>query len=245
MTNTANREVCDCVFLDYKTKKPVLFIDYANTTTQEVTGNTVYAYGGKGHPRRIAFQGEKEGTITIETQLRSFQLYSFLTGAAIEKTAKFIRRETLTVGADGAVTLAAPALNGTAFFFKEDDDCCTALTATGSGDAYTLTGVTEGSKVIAYYWIEKSAGVQTLNIKSTTFPGTFIFQGDTYDKAEDGSIVPYLYIAHKCAPQPTFSLSQANTGDPVSLTITCDLMADENNDMLTMTEILEEDVTSL
>ena len=239
MNNTANREVCDCVFLDYKTKKPALYVNYANTTTQEMTGNTVYAYGGKGHPRRIAFQGEKEGTITIETQLRSFQLYSFLTGAAIEKTAKFIKREVLDVGADGAVTLSASALSGTAFFFADDDDCGTALTATGTGTAYSITDAAEGDRVIAYYWVEKSSGVQTLNIKSTTFPGTFIFQGDTYDKAEDGSIVPYLYIAHKCAPQPTFSLSQANTGDPASLTITCDLLADENDDMLTMTEILE------
>ena len=30
----ANREVCDLVFVDYKTQKPFLFCDYANTSSQ-------------------------------------------------------------------------------------------------------------------------------------------------------------------------------------------------------------------
>ena len=43
----ANREVCDLVFVDYKTQKPFLFCDYANTSSQELTGENVFAYGGK------------------------------------------------------------------------------------------------------------------------------------------------------------------------------------------------------
>lgn len=45
--NMANREVCDCIFLDFKTKKPFLNCDYANTTTTNVTGTSVKAYGGR------------------------------------------------------------------------------------------------------------------------------------------------------------------------------------------------------
>ena len=54
----ANREVCDMVFVDYKTKEPFLFCDYANTSSQELTGENVFAYGGKGHPKKITFSGE-------------------------------------------------------------------------------------------------------------------------------------------------------------------------------------------
>ena len=49
----ANREVCDMIFVEYKTKKPFLSVDYANTSSVELTGENVYAYGGKGHPKRV------------------------------------------------------------------------------------------------------------------------------------------------------------------------------------------------
>lgn len=32
----ANREVCDMVFVDYKTKEPFLFCDYANTSMNTI-----------------------------------------------------------------------------------------------------------------------------------------------------------------------------------------------------------------
>lgn len=94
-TNMANREVCDLIFLDYLTKKPFLNLDYANTTTTELTGETTYAYGGKGHPKRIAFDGEKGGTLTIETQMQSFKLWELLTGGTISKSAKYYVRKEL------------------------------------------------------------------------------------------------------------------------------------------------------
>lgn len=49
----ANREVCDMVFVDYKTKEPFLFCDYANTSSQELTGENVFAYGGKIIRRKL------------------------------------------------------------------------------------------------------------------------------------------------------------------------------------------------
>ena len=47
----ANREVCNLIFVDYKTKKIFLDCDYANTSSQELTGENVFAYGGQGHPK--------------------------------------------------------------------------------------------------------------------------------------------------------------------------------------------------
>ena len=59
-TNMANREVCDLIFVDYATKKPFLNLDFANVTTTELTGESVFAYGGKGHPKRMSFSGERD-----------------------------------------------------------------------------------------------------------------------------------------------------------------------------------------
>ncbi|MBD5476389.1 MAG: hypothetical protein HDR17_10510, partial [Lachnospiraceae bacterium] len=43
--NMANREVCDLIFVDYATKKPFLNLDFANVSTTELTGESVFAYG--------------------------------------------------------------------------------------------------------------------------------------------------------------------------------------------------------
>lgn len=113
MGNTfTNREVCDLIFEDYATKTPFLNMDYANVSTTEITGETVFAYGGKGHPKRVAFSGERGGTLTIETQMQSFKLYQLLTGGDMSKSAKFMVREELTTAEGGAVTLAETPASG-------------------------------------------------------------------------------------------------------------------------------------
>ena len=58
-------------------------------------------------------------------------------------------------------------------------------------------------------------------------------------EGEDGSIMPYRLTAYKLHPQSTLSLSFANNGDPGTITITCDILADEDDNMLDL--ILEED----
>lgn len=102
----ANREVQNLIFMDYNTKKPFLNLDFANTTTTELTGETMFAYGGKGHPKRVSFAGEKGGTLTIETQMQSAKLWEMITGGNRSKEAKYVKREEC-VTADNKITLSA------------------------------------------------------------------------------------------------------------------------------------------
>lgn len=234
----ANRDVADLVFVDYASKVPFLNCDYANVTNYDLTGEVVYAYGGHGHPRRVSFSGDKGGTLVIETQIQPFKLYSLVTGAEIENTAKFLKREVLTAGASGALTLSDTAV-GNVSVFKADDDCGTALEATGSGTAYTASGLSQGDKAIVYYITSVSSGVKKLNIKSSTFPKAFTVYGETTYKTEDDELLAMKLIAYKCAPQSNLSLAFSNTGDPSTLTITCDLMEDEEHNVLDLIQIEE------
>lgn len=240
-SNMANREVCDLIFVDYATKKPFLNLDFANVSTTELTGESVFAYGGKGHPKRVQFAGERGGTITIETQIQTVKLWQLITGGEISNTAKFVTRVETVVGADGAaITLTDTPVAGTVVVYKADDDCGIELPCTVTGSTVTLTtALTDGDKVIVYYMKEVTSGVQRINIKSTSFPKNFIVYGDTIMKTEDDEILPYKITAYKCAPQSNMSLSFSNTGDPGSLTITCDLMADGDDNMLDLTLIEE------
>lgn len=240
-TIMTNREVCDLIFVDYATKKPFLNLDFANVSTTELTGESVFAYGGKGHPKRVQFAGEKGGTLTIETQMQSVKLWQLITGGEISKSAKFVTRvEAVVDDAGTGITLSDTPMAGSVMVYAADDDCGTELACTVADDTITLTtALTAGASVIVYYMKEVSAGVERINIKSTSFPKNFIVYGDTVMKTENDEVLPYKLTAYKVAPQSNMSLSFSNSGDPGSITITCDLMADDDDNILDLVLIEE------
>lgn len=240
-TTFANREVCDLTILDYATQKPILYFPYANTNSTELTSSTVYAYGGKGRPARVGFNGEKGGTFTIETQMQSFQLYSFITGGNLQSNAKLIKREELKANSDGKLTLSDTPVAGTVNVFAAVDDCGTPVACTVSDKEVSGDGVTADADYIVYYVREITSGVQRINIKSTTFPKAVTIYADTYDKTEDEEILPYHLVVYKGQPEANIQLSNSNEGDPSSITITVQLMADKDHNMIDMVLLDEED----
>ena len=115
------REICDVVFKaksDVKIGKtlfrkgqPVLYIDTATTSTLEGASTTVYAQGGKGNTRLIAWEGEKTLTFTVEDALLSPIGFSILSGAGLfkgsEKTTEVHVHATSTAyTSDGSIDLS-------------------------------------------------------------------------------------------------------------------------------------------
>ena len=239
--NMANREVCDLIFVDYETKKPFLNLDFANVSTTELTGESVFAFGGKGHPKRVQFSGERGGTLTIETQIQTVKLWQLITGGDISKSAKFIKREeTNTDSAGTKITIKEEPVAGSVVVYGAEDDCGTELPHTITGKEITLTtALTDSAKVIVYYMREVTDKVQRINIKSTSFPKNFTVYGDTIMKTEDDEILPYHLVAAKCAPQSNMSLSFSNSGDPGTISIVCDLLADQEDNILDLILIEE------
>ena len=237
----ANREVCNLTVCDFATQRPIHNLDYANATTQEVTGEQVYAYGGQGHPKRVTFYGEKGGTLTIETQLMTSELFAMTTGAESSTSAKFIKRMELTA-ASGSMTIDSGvqlAANAPITVYAADDDMGTPVDATVEGQTITLTDGEDGDYIV--YAIESiTTGVRNLSIKSTTFPKAVTIYGETLMRGEDGVDYPYKMIVYKASPQQTFSFGFSNNGDPVSLTLTFDLLADKDDNMLDMILIEDE-----
>lgn len=230
--NMANREVCNLIFVDYKTKKPFLNVDYANVSTAGLTGESVYAYGGWGHPKRITFYGERGGTIGFETQITPFKLYSLMTGAEVENTAKWLKREVVTATTAGTLTISdTKAVEASVFAFE--DDCGEELENVIESGAITCDGIESGKKYVVYT-MQNLEGVQKLAITATTFPNYFTAYMETKDKTEDGDEMLFRMIAYKCAPQTEMNLEFSNTGDPATLSVTCDLMIDDDNNMLDM-----------
>ena len=107
------REICDVVFkaksagkigkYSYGIGQPVLYIDSAKTSTMEGAATTVYATGGKGNNRLVAWEGEKTLTFTVEDALLSPISFSILAGAGLfepDSNNKAHVHTTARVGAD-------------------------------------------------------------------------------------------------------------------------------------------------
>ena len=92
------REIVDVVFkaadnmtigkTAFKKYQPVFMIDTATTSSLEQATTTVYAQGGKGYARLIAWEGEKTMTFTVTDALMSPMGLAVLTGAGLIKYKK-------------------------------------------------------------------------------------------------------------------------------------------------------------
>lgn len=228
----ANREVANLLFSDYATGKQVHYMDYANTTTNGLTGESVFAYGGWGHPKRVGFNGDRGGTISFETQISTMELYALVTGGTLSSAAKYVKREEVK-GGSGTLTISEAADGGSVQVFKASDEFGTEVEgATVSGTTVTAEGITADTDYVVYYTVSKTSGVKSFKLKSTSFPKELRIQGHTLVKGEDGVERDFLMICYKALPQANFDMSFANSGDPSSYTITFDLEADGNKDLI-------------
>ena len=87
------REICDVVLkakaaqkvgnkIFYK-NEPVIYFDTLKTSTMEGAASTVYATGGRGNARLIAWEGERTITFTMEDALISPAGFMILSGAGL------------------------------------------------------------------------------------------------------------------------------------------------------------------
>lgn len=245
--NYGLREVSDLTFFslksDGKFDKPILYMDYALTSTNDHTLETVYARGGKGNPRRIPFHGNKESMLTVTTQIFDFRLISLISGASVSvgATNVFKREELIAVDNGGSIeiTLSATPETGwqfeNAFFLKANDAVeGSELTGVIAGAVVSFaTGVTAGDVVVAYYVAESAITSEKISFKSNGFPQTIGIVGDTLLKREsDGALIDFQMVAYKASANGTFTFTQASEGDPTSLEITFDLFEGADGSMI-------------
>ena len=106
------REICDVVLKAkapqkignkvFYTNEPVLYFDTLKTSTMEGAATTVYAQGGRGNSRLVAWEGERTVTFTMEDALISPEGFMILSGAGlIEASADKTIKQHLTERVDG------------------------------------------------------------------------------------------------------------------------------------------------
>ena len=131
------REICDVV-LKRKTggyfgklyldkDMPVLYFDTLKTSSLEGQSTTVYAQGGRGNPRLVAWDGDRTVTFTMEDALISPESFSILSGAGFMDADNdhpiFVHTTESVQVKDNTLTLAhAPAKAGALYIMLKNDD---------------------------------------------------------------------------------------------------------------------------
>lgn len=230
--------------------QPVCHFDTLKTSTVEGAATTVYATGGKGNPRLIAWEGERTLTFTMEDALISPMGIAILTGAGLivagEEGAVIPQHTTevvkLTAGEDGAriatveeaVCLGLDGTTGNAddlaiWVCPVDEEGLPtgdfyAGTATDGTKAITVTGIEENySYVMVDYYTKKESGLMQIDIEPSKFGGNYYLEASTLFRDQaTGEDYPAEFILPNCRVQSNFTFTMAPTGDPSTFTFTVD-----------------------
>ena len=266
------REICDVVFKakadtrigtqEFKKGQPVLYIDSAKTSTIEGAATTVYAQGGKGNARLIAWEGEKTLTFTVEDALLSPIGFSILSGAGLFKseTEKVHVHTTANayVGTDGKIDLkdileTGEKIDKTAPVFVMETEADGSIVKLVSGatvaeDALSLTATGAANKnvFVDFYVNKESANVSELQIDAENFAGNYYVEASTLFRREsDGVDMPAEITLPNVKIQSNFTFSMASTGDPSTFTFTMDAfpgytLFDHSKKVLCVIQVVED-----
>ena len=257
------REICDVV-LKAKSKmqvgnktfykdEPVIYFDSLKTSTLEGAATTVYAQGGRGNARLIAWEGERTVTFTMEDALISTVGLAILTGADVidaSETAPIIQHvtERIEVGTGGTITLSKEPYqkgdehliyvmvlddNGNPatepYIYKATGKTLTAATKSTDGKKEYKQDANKpeaGDVVLVDYYVARKSGAQQIEITADKFGGNFYLEASTLFRDTNGRDMPAEFVIPNCKVQSNFTFTMASSGDPSTFTFTMDAFPD-------------------
>lgn len=261
------KEVLDVTFYDTVTNKPVLFCDTLKVSTMEVKASQVFARGGKGNPKLLIWDFDKEITMAVTDALMSPKSFQLLSGNAVTTGVQkiYMRQDTdwvadasdatkmvdkgalypLTATTGGAITLGFTPNEAAAdiLVYEITDDGGTALAA-GTLVGKVLTNVAwANKKVVAYYSVNQT-GVQTYLITAGNFPSSYRIVGDTTIKnARTGKDEAFQLVINNAKVQSNFRFEFKADGDPSVFDMNLDILKESDSDkMVTMSQYVHNTI---
>ena len=252
------REICDVVLRAKGTVKvgettfshdePVIYFDSAKTSTVEGSATTVYATGGRGNNKLLAWEGEKSVTFTMEDALLSPLGFSILSGAGLVDAAqvtggmKVHTTLTTVVDVSEGITVNLAELTGKtiaeekayAFIMKDGQIVERLNPATPSSGSVTFTRkdraagkLTGEQTVMIDFYVSVATGAVEMTIEPDKFGGFYYLEASTLFRRQDnGQDMAAAFVIPKVKIQSNFTFSMASSGDPSTFTFTMDAFPD-------------------
>ena len=256
------REICDVVLRakdkvkignqTFEKDEPVIYFDTAKTSTVEGAATTVYATGGKGNSRLIAWEGERTVTFTMEDALLSPLGFAILSGAGIveagaSSAAINVHSTTTTIGTEssGSITIDLNDVLPTNGTLSTDADVygfildgtgsiskkLGKVTPSGTSVTFNVSSLSLGSgsshTILLDYYVKMESGVKQIEITPDKFAGSYYLEASTLFRRQDnGSDMPAQFVIPNVKIQSAFTFSMAASGDPSTFTFTMDAFPD-------------------
>ena len=252
------REICDVVLRAKGTVKvgettfshdePVIYFDSAKTSTVEGSATTVYATGGRGNNKLLAWEGEKSVTFTMEDALLSPLGFSILSGAGLVDAAqvdggmKVHTTLTTVVDVTSGINVNLAQLTGKtiaqekayAFIMKDGQIVERLEPATPSDGSVTFTrkgkasGQLTGPQTVMFdFYVKVATGAVEMTIEPDKFGGFYYLEASTLFRRQDnGQDMAAAFVIPKVKIQSNFTFSMASSGDPSTFTFTMDAFPD-------------------
>lgn len=235
------KEVCDITLYDLVTGEPILYLDTLKMTTIENTAGSSSARGGKGNPKLLTWDFDREATMQIQDALMSPESIGLLTGnKVIEGEQTVYKRELIKavagVESKSKITLAETPLDSKVTV-KIDNVKITGTPEVADKDVtFDVSDVAVGEMVEVFYEHKTDAKASKIEIKSDKFPGYFKLVGDTVVRnSVTGVDEPFQIIVHKAKMQPAFTLTFQADGDPTVFDLNMEIFRrDQDTSMIEM-----------
>jgi hypothetical protein len=155
------REICDVVLKAKSAQKvgnkifyknePVIYFDTLKTSSMEGAATTVYAQGGRGNSRLIAWEGERTVTFTMEDALISPAGFAILSGAGLFEAASDNKIYVHTTEQTDAVVKSG---NNIFIYLKEEPH-------TSASENFIYVMALKNGEVVSEPYIPTYVGVET------------------------------------------------------------------------------------
>lgn len=253
------KEVLDVTLYDMATNAPVITFDTLKTSSIEVTTEKVYARGGKGNPKLITWEINKEATMNISDALLSPKSLELVSGWATttgSQTVSFRQKNEydltdaanpvdkgdlypLTCSSGGVITLAYTPTDAVSniFVYLAEDDCGARVDMTGatlSTNVLTLgtagTTVAGGKRVIVYYNYASPATSTSWTITADKFAGAYRMVGTTVIRnADTGKDEAFVIECPNIQFSSGLTLDFSAEGDPEPSNFEVEIMRASNS----------------
>jgi hypothetical protein len=213
------KEVADVTFYqldnDGNPTVPVLYLDTLKVSTIEQTAENTSARGGKGNPELILWDYNKEITVTLEDALFSAKSMAIMYGAVNSEGQPVF-------GTDATIKKTVPygslKTSNSSYFVDmngEDVELTDVSFYTDKGSA------TSGTSSYAYaVGTLTPKAIDTIEISSNKFPGTYAIIGDTYARSEaTGEDEFFQFTIAKAKILSEVTLTLEAEGDPTTFSM--------------------------
>jgi hypothetical protein len=233
------KEVLNFNVFDYTTGESIFYVDYAGSSSIEMSAERLDLRGGQGNFKLISFDHTKNATMKCSLPLVDLEFIALLTGKDMRvESINIPKREVLLASAGNAITLSATPVTGTLKIYKlsGDRDMGTEQTlgSTSIVNQYTISGQVVSlnattapatTKFVCTYDYASPATTRTMTFTADKFPGYFRITGDGIVTDQvDGNSYYTKFDIFKAKPQNNYTITMMST-EATKLEITFDLYA--------------------